>query len=74
MNHRLTSRIAIGVAVFTFASVNAFVNHQLTPMIGLSLGVNNLFDKIGYTESNDGRGAARSINGRTARATMKVTF
>ena len=64
----------VTVTLPAFASVNAFVNHQLTPMIGLSLGVNNLFDKIGYTESNDGRGAARSINGRTARATLKVTF
>ena len=64
----------VTVKLPAFTSVNAFVNHQLTPMVMLSLGVNNLFDTIGYTESNDGRGAARSINGRTARATLKVTF
>jgi catecholate siderophore receptor len=57
-----------------YTAVNAFVNYQLTPNVLLMLGVNNVFDTIGYTESNDGRGAARSINGRTSRATVKVTF
>ena len=57
-----------------FVAVNAFANYQLTPSVLLALGVNNLFDTIGYTESNDGRGAARSINGRTVKATLKYTF
>ena len=57
-----------------FASVNAFVNYQFSPAMTLALGVNNLFDTIGYTESNDGRAAARSINGRTAKATLKYAF
>jgi catecholate siderophore receptor len=57
-----------------FVAVNAFANYQLTPSVQLALGVNNLFDTIGYTESNDGRGAARSINGRTAKGTLKYTF
>jgi outer membrane receptor protein involved in Fe transport len=57
-----------------FVAVNAFANYQLTPSVLLALGVNNLFDKIGYTESNDGRGAARSINGRTVKATLKYSF
>jgi outer membrane receptor protein involved in Fe transport len=57
-----------------YTAVNAFVNYQLTQNVMLALGVNNVFDTIGYTESNDGRGAARSINGRTSRATLKVTF
>jgi outer membrane receptor protein involved in Fe transport len=57
-----------------FASVNTFVNYQFSPAMTLALGVNNLFDTIGYTESNDGRAAARSINGRTAKATLKYSF
>ena len=34
MNHRLTSPIAIGVAVFTFASVNAFANDDHSKHVG----------------------------------------
>jgi outer membrane receptor protein involved in Fe transport len=57
-----------------YTSVNLFANYQLTPTVLLTLGVNNATNTIGYTETNDGRGAARSINGRTSRATVKVTF
>jgi len=57
-----------------YVAVNAFANYALTPQVTVSVAVNNLFDKIGYTESNDGRGAARSINGRTAKASLKYNF
>ena len=46
----------------------------MTPALSLGLAVNNLFNSIGYTESNDGRMVARSINGRTAKATLKYSF
>jgi|JI10StandDraft_1071094.scaffolds.fasta_scaffold02086_6 outer membrane receptor protein involved in Fe transport len=62
------------VTLPAFTAVNAFVNVAITANASLTVGVNNLFDTIGYTESNDGRGAARSINGRTAKATLKYTF
>ena len=64
----------VSVTLPGFVAVNAFANYQLTPAILVAVGVNNLFDTIGYTESNDGRGAARSINGRTAKATLKYSF
>jgi outer membrane receptor protein involved in Fe transport len=54
--------------------VNAFVNYQLAERASLQVSANNLLDKIGYTESNDGRGAARSINGRTIKATLVYEF
>lgn len=57
-----------------FTSVNAVASYAFSDAVTLSLAVNNLFDTIGYTESNDGRGAARSINGRTAKATLKYAF
>jgi catecholate siderophore receptor len=57
-----------------YTAVNLFANYQLTPTVLLMLGINNVTNTIGYTEANDGRGAARSINGRTSRATVKVTF
>lgn len=57
-----------------FTAVNAVASYAFSDQMTLSLAVNNLFDTVGYTESNDGRGAARSINGRTARATLKYAF
>ena len=57
-----------------YVVVNGFASYQPVAAVELSLGVNNLFDTIGYTESNDGRPAARSINGRTLRAGVKYSF
>ena len=39
-----------------------------------SLGVYNLTNTLGYTEINDGRMAARSINGRSAKVGLKYQF
>ncbi len=57
-----------------FSIVNAFVNYRVSTNATVSLGVNNVFDKLGYTESNDGRGAARAVNGRASRISLKYTF
>jgi outer membrane receptor protein involved in Fe transport len=57
-----------------YTAVNAFASYAVSDRMTVALAVNNLFDTIGYTESNDGRGAARSINGRTAKATLKYSF
>jgi catecholate siderophore receptor len=65
---------ALSITLPAFATVNAFASYQFTDAISLQLAANNLFDKIGYTESNDGRGAARSVNGRTVKATLKYSF
>jgi catecholate siderophore receptor len=65
---------SLSITLPAFATVNAFASYQFTDAIALQLSANNLFDKIGYTESNDGRGAARSINGRTVKATLKYSF
>ncbi len=54
--------------------VNAFVNHDLSKSTVVSLGINNLTNVIGYTEGNSDRAAARSINGRTARLTLRYNF
>jgi len=65
---------ALTITLPAFVAVNAFASYSLTQNMTVSVGVNNLFNTIGYTESNDGRGAARSINGRTAKATLKYSF
>lgn len=64
----------VSITLPAFVAVNAFASYNLTPEATVSLSVNNLFNAIGYTESNDGRGAARSINGRTAKLSLKYFF
>lgn len=65
--------------------VNAFANVQVAQGLSLSLGINNLLNKIGFTEGeaqNNGCCTpggtpvyiARSINGRSAKATLKYVF
>lgn len=61
--------------------VNPFASYALSDKLQVSLSVNNLFDKVGYTEA-EGQGnlvnnplfIARSINGRSAKATLKYAF
>ena len=64
----------ISVTLPGYNIVNGFASYNVTPNASVSLGVNNLFDKLGYTESNDGRGAARAVNGRSTKITFKYTF
>lgn len=54
--------------------VNAFLNYQVNDHVKLSLNANNLFNQIGYTEVEGDGHAARSINGRTIRATLNYSF
>jgi outer membrane receptor protein involved in Fe transport len=69
------------VVLPAFATVNPFASYQLSDKLAISLSVNNLFDKVGYTEA-EGQGnltnnplyIARSINGRTTKATLKYSF
>jgi outer membrane receptor protein involved in Fe transport len=64
----------VSITLPGFVAVNAFANYALSAQATVSLSVNNLFDTLGYTESNDGRGAARSIVGRTAKVALKYSF
>lgn len=57
-----------------FKVVNAFLNYQVNDHVKLSLNANNLFNQIGYTEVEGDGHAARSINGRTIRATLNYSF
>ncbi|MEY2952111.1 MAG: Ferric enterobactin receptor precursor [Pseudomonadota bacterium] len=57
-----------------YTVVNMFASYAVALNTTASVGVYNLMNTIGYTESNDGRAAARSINGRTVRATLKYAF
>lgn len=64
-----------------YAVVNAFANYEIVKNATVSLGVNNLFDKLGYTEAEGQNNLggnplyiARSINGRTVKASLKYQF
>ena len=54
--------------------LNAFVNYQVNDRLGLSVSANNLGNATGYTEVEGDGHAARSINGRTVKASVKYTF
>lgn len=57
-----------------YTVVNAFASYALTDKATLSLAANNLFNELAYTESNDGRGAARAYTGRTVKASLRYSF
>lgn len=61
--------------------VNPYMAYNLSDKLSLSLSVNNVFDKLAYTEA-EGQGnlganslfIARALNGRSAKATLKYSF
>jgi outer membrane receptor protein involved in Fe transport len=63
-----------------FTQVNAFVVFRPMDNLQLSINANNLFNTEGFTESEEGSIPAngiiraRSINGRTVSASVKVSF
>ena len=57
-----------------YTVVNAFATYQLNSKAQLGLGVNNLFNTLGYTEVEGDGHAARAVNGRSVKATLKYNF
>jgi outer membrane receptor protein involved in Fe transport len=57
-----------------YTVVNPYVSYQFTPKISVALSANNVFNQLGYTEIEGDGHAARSINGRLVRASLKYTF
>jgi outer membrane receptor protein involved in Fe transport len=53
---------------------NLYANMDISKNWNVGLAVNNLFNKLGYTEVNNERAAARSINGRTFKLAAKYSF
>jgi catecholate siderophore receptor len=64
----------VSITLPAFFTVNAFASVGVAKNLDLILSANNLLNKLGYTESNDGRGAARAVTGRTVKATLKYNF
>lgn len=64
-----------------FATVNAYLNYELRENLTLQLGVNNLFNTLGYTEAEGQNNLgtnplyiARAINGRSAKLSVRYNF
>jgi outer membrane receptor protein involved in Fe transport len=57
-----------------YTVINAFANYQISSTAQLGLGVNNLANTLGYTEVEGSGEAARAVNGRSVRATLKYSF
>jgi outer membrane receptor protein involved in Fe transport len=62
------------ITMKAYTVVNAFANYALTEKTMVSLSANNLFNKLAYTEIESDGHAARALNGRTLRATLKMDF
>jgi outer membrane receptor protein involved in Fe transport len=58
----------------SYTVVHAFANYAINDRTTVSVSANNLFNVIGYTEIEGDGHAARSINGRTVKATLKYNF
>ncbi|MFG6429676.1 TonB-dependent receptor [Roseateles sp. LYH14W] len=67
-----TGPLTITLPAYTV--VNAFASYALNDRVTLSLAANNLLNELAYTESNDGRGAARAYTGRTVKASLRYSF
>lgn len=63
-----------------YTQVNAFAQYYVTDDFTVSLNVNNLFDVVGITESEEGAAPdsdiirARTINGRTTSVNLRYSF
>ena len=69
------------VVLPAYSVVNLFARYELTQQASVSLGINNVFDTLAYTEA-EGQGnltnnplyVARALNGRSAVVKLKYTF
>jgi outer membrane receptor protein involved in Fe transport len=64
-----------------FAVVNLFANYEVNERTTVSLGINNAFDQLGYTEAEAQNNLgdnplyiARAVNGRSAKVSLKYAF
>ena len=57
-----------------YVVVNPYVSYQVNDKVQVSLSANNVFNTLGYTEIEGDGHAARAVNGRTYKATLKYQF
>jgi outer membrane receptor protein involved in Fe transport len=57
-----------------YTVVNPYVSYRFNEKTSLTVAANNVFDTLGYTEIEGDGHAARAINGRSFKATLKYQF
>lgn len=57
-----------------YRTVSAFANYRVSEQVTLSLSANNLFNATGFTEAEGDGHAARSVSGRSIKASARYTF
>ncbi len=57
-----------------YVVTNLFASYQVNKTMSLSLGVNNLFDTLGFTEVEGDGHAARAVAGRSMKVSLKAAF
>ncbi|WP_338770920.1 TonB-dependent receptor [Massilia sp. METH4] len=57
-----------------YRTVSAFVNYRINERIMLALSANNLFNETGFTEAESDGHAARSVSGRSIKASVRYSF
>lgn len=57
-----------------YTVVNGFLSYQINAKTTVSVQANNLFNALAYTEIEGDGHAARALNGRSLRATLKFDF
>ncbi len=57
-----------------YTVVNPYVSYRIDARASVTIAANNVFNKLGYTEIEGDGHAARAVNGRTFRATLKYLF
>jgi len=62
------------VTMPAYSIVNAFVSYQVNARTQFSVSANNLFNTLAYTEIEGDGHAARALNGRSLRASLKFEF
>jgi outer membrane receptor protein involved in Fe transport len=57
-----------------YRTVSAFANYRVSEQVMLALSANNLFNATGYTEAEGDGHAARSVSGRSIKASVRYSF
>ena len=63
----------VGVTLPAYAIVNLHASYMFDEHTSLALGVYNMFNTLAFTEADNGY-AARAVNGRSAKVTLKYQF
>lgn len=62
------------ITMNSYTITNLFYNHKISKQASLMVSMNNVFNKLAFTEVEGDGHAARALSGRSARASLKFEF